>query len=209
MITHSTRRTRVVLPALLLGWATAVTSGFAILLRYKTTPGEATQPLQRWPSHSRLTPSSDLATLVLFAHPHCPCTHASVSELARLMSRVSGRVVAYVVVVRPPGVPEDWDDTELRRRAAAIPGIRVIRDGEGLEAARFGAAVSGLTLLYDEKGQLRFAGGITASRGHEGESFGGRRILAVLAGETPDRQDAPVFGCALGASANVGVEEGS
>jgi hypothetical protein len=130
------------------------------------------------------------------------------------MSRVPEGLVGYVVVVRPPGVPEHWDDTALRDRAASIPGIRVVTDEAGLEATRFRAAVSGLTLLYDAQGQLRFAGGITQSRGHEGDSFGGRRILAVLAGEAADRQDAPVFGCALGAGPSGGhrsdpVEEGS
>ena len=35
-------------------------------------------------------------------------------------------------------------------------------------------------LLYDGQGRLRFAGCITPSRGHEGDSFGRRRILAVL-----------------------------
>ena len=39
-------------------------------------------------------------------------------------------------------------------------------------------------------------GGITASRGHFGDSAGGRRIRSFVDG-TPDRGDAPVFGCDL------------
>ena len=76
--------------------------------------------------------------------------------------------------------------------------MTVIRDEGGAEALRFRAAASGLVLLYDGQGRLRFAGGITSSRGHEGDSFGRRRILAVLAGASADREDAPVFGCAFG-----------
>ena len=77
----------------------------------------------------------------------------------------------------------------------------MIRDDAGTEAARFRAAASGFVVLYDGDGRLRFAGGLTSSRGHEGDSFGRRRILAVLSGQTPDRDDAPVFGCALGIAA--------
>lgn len=179
-------------------WAGAAAYGFGVLLRYKNTPGETdASPPEVWPVESRLTPSKGEATLVMFVHPHCPCTHASVSELARLMSRVSGRLAARVVVVRPAGVEQGWDDTELRRRAAAIPGVSLDRDDGVLEAHRFHAMVSGFTLLYDAHGRLRFAGGITSARGHEGDSFGQRRILAALSGETADRADAPVFGCSL------------
>jgi hypothetical protein len=178
-------------------WAGAVASGFAILLRYKTTPGASATAPARWPPGSRLGPSSGGATLVMFAHPRCPCTHASVSELARLLARVPRQPRAYVVLAHPAGTPDDWEDTELARRAASIPGVVLGSDESGSEAARFGARVSGFTVLYDAAGRLLFAGGITQSRGHEGESFGARRILAALQGVSADRPDAPVFGCAL------------
>lgn len=192
---------RIAIPVLLMTWAAAVSAGYSFLLRYKTTPGEADRAPVLWPRASRLQgPSGGRAALVLFAHPQCPCTQASVSELARLMASVPGELTLQVVIVRPSGVTEDWDDTELERRAASIPGVVVIRDDGGTEAARFRAAVSGLALLYDDQGRLRFAGGVTPSRGHEGDSFGRRRILAVLSGQVADRDDAPVFGCALGVS---------
>jgi hypothetical protein len=111
------------------------------------------------------------------------------------------------VVIRPTDVADAWDDTELQRRAAAIPGVTVSYDDAGTEAARFRAAASGFAVLYDRDGRLRFSGGLTSSRGHEGDSFGRRRILAVLAGETPDRDDAPVFGCALGVGPHAAHRE--
>jgi hypothetical protein len=191
-------RARVMI-GLVLVWAGVAVSGFALLARYKSTPGQAEVGApSRWPAHSRLEPAAGRPTLVLFAHPHCPCTHASVSELARLMARFSDRVAGHVVIVRPTGVEADWDDTELRRRAAAIEGVKVSVDEGGAEAAHFQAAVSGYTVLYDERGQLRFAGGITSARGHEGDSFGQRRVAAVLTGQTADSATAPVFGCNLG-----------
>jgi hypothetical protein len=199
------RLDRRAIPVLVLAWAAAVSAGFAVLLRYKATPGETGRPPADWPRESRLpAPAGGEAALVMFAHPRCPCTHASLSELARLVASARQRPTVHVVVVRPNGVPEDWDDTELQRRAAGIPRATVMRDDGGSEALRFRASVSGFTVLYDAQRRLRFAGGITSSRGHEGDSFGRRRILAALAGGSADRVDAPVFGCALGAR-----EEGS
>jgi hypothetical protein len=190
-------RTRLLAACAVLLWAAAATTGFAMLTRYKNTPGEQDGAPVRWPASSRLEPATDRHTLVLFAHPHCPCTHASISELARLMSHYAGRTAVRVVIVRPEGVGKDWDDTELRRRAASVQGATVVLDEGGAEAALFQANVSGFTVLYDAGGELRFSGGITASRGHEGDSFGQRRVAALLSGETADRADAPVFGCSL------------
>jgi hypothetical protein len=182
---------------LLAGWLAVVAAGTALLWRYKSTPGAAGHAPERWPDGTTLARTPGVPALVMLAHPQCPCTRASVTELAVLMARFGGRLAATVVFVHPDGVDDDWDATELSRRAAAIPGVRVVRDDGGREAARFGAEVSGQTLLYDGDGRLRFQGGITNARGHEGDSAGLRRITAILGGAAPERNDAPVFGCAL------------
>ncbi len=98
----------------------------------------------------------------------------------------------------PEDVPEGWEQTDLWRTVAAIPGALPLRDDTALEAARFGARTSGHTAVYDAAGSLLFSGGITASRGHEGDNFGRRRIDSLLTTGTADRRNSPVFGCALG-----------
>lgn len=184
-------------------WVTSWAMGFGVLLRYDHAPGDARRlpPLQ-WPAATRLAPGPR-ATLLLFAHPRCACTRASIGELARLLPRLGRGVRALVLVLEPSGVAEGWDDTEVVRGAARIPGVTVVHDSDGSEAARFNAATSGLTLLYDAHGALLFHGGITPSRGHEGDSFGARRLLALVRGQAPDRHDSPVFGCALQGPAPV------
>jgi hypothetical protein len=185
-----------------LAWAAALGTGFTYLAQYKSTAAPVAEGIPaRWPAASEVVRNTDGPTLVLFAHPRCPCTHATVSEMARLLARLPGRVATHVVVVAPAGVPADWTDTGLWDRAAAIPGVQIRRDAGGREAARFRATASGQVLLYDQAGDLRFQGGITASRGHEGDSLGRQRLLAVLQGQTPDRRDSPVFGCGLGTTA--------
>jgi hypothetical protein len=179
-------------------WAAAVASGFAVLGRYKSAAADQERPAAGWPAQSSVPLSAVRPTLLLFAHPRCPCTHASVSELARLLARLPDRVSTHVLMVQPAGVPDGWADTALWQRAAALPGATVWRDRDGREAARFGAGASGLILLYDPAGRRLFSGGITASRGHEGDSVGRRRLQALLAGHPVDRDESPVFGCALG-----------
>jgi hypothetical protein len=179
-------------------WMAALATGFFALWRYKAAaaPADSGPPLQ-WPSDSTLELSRDRATLVLFAHPKCGCTHATVTELARLVARDNALMRTRVAVVRPAEVPAGWDDTELVSRASAIPGATVSRDEGGVEAARFGVIASGHVVMYDPSGRRLFSGGLTSSRGHEGESFGTQRIHSLLTTGTADRADAPVFGCAF------------
>ncbi|HEY5927690.1 MAG TPA: hypothetical protein VIV11_38660 [Kofleriaceae bacterium] len=178
-------------------WAVVVGAGFALLYIYKARPGSSGTPAAQWPADTRLALDRTRPNLVMLAHPQCPCTRASVAELARLIARVGDRVRAHVLFVKPDGVDASWQDTDLWRSAAAIPGVTVGVDELGEEARRFGIETSGHVLLYDATGALQFRGGITSSRGHEGDSFGQRRIVALLTTQTPDRADAPVFGCNL------------
>jgi hypothetical protein len=190
---------RLLYPALIVAWLAAVIGGFAWLSSYKATPGPTTSGSpSRWPVDSRIRRDPGRATLVLFAHPHCPCTRASVSELARLVGRLPGRVAARVLFLRPADVAEGWERTDLWRTVSSIPGTVALRDDDGVEAARFGAATSGFTVLYGPDGRLLFKGGLTASRGHEGDSFGQRRVVSLLTTGSADRSDSPVFGCHLG-----------
>jgi len=179
-------------------WLVAVAGGLAILWRYASTPAAAGVPApEQWPAASAVARAQDRATLLLFAHPRCACTRASVAELARLMARFHDRVDARVLFWTPAGTPRDWNATDLWTSAGRIPGVTVLRDEAGREASRFAVATSGGVVLYDARGRLLFRGGITAARGHEGDSFGQERIASLLTTGAADRADAPVFGCAL------------
>jgi hypothetical protein len=179
-------------------WLVAVSGAFAIVWKYKSTPSaEGVLAPARWPASSAVARSANRATLLLFAHPRCACTRASVAELARMMARFHDRLEARVLFWTPRDGPSDWNATDLWSSAARIPGVTVLRDEEGREASRFAVATSGGVVLYDARGRLLFQGGITAARGHEGDSFGQERIASLLTTGAADRADAPVFGCAL------------
>ena len=179
-------------------WLLAVAGGFGVLWKYKSTPGAggAVAP-GRWPAASAVARSTDRATMLLFAHPRCTCTRASLAELARILARFHDRLDARVLFWTPREAPADWNTGDLWTSAARIPGVTVVRDAGGAEASRFEVATSGGVVLYDPRGHLLFKGGITAARGHEGDSFGQERIASLLTTGAADRADAPVFGCAL------------
>ena len=81
--------------------------------------------------------------------------------------------------------------------AEAIPNVRVLIDEGERETRIFNAQTSSLTLLYDRDGNLRFSGGITASRGHEGDNAGRRAVFEIVAREAAEKIETPVFGCPL------------
>jgi hypothetical protein len=194
-------------PLVLAGiWLLLVAGSMSCLGAYSNTPGTTAAALRQWPAESRLARDSDRPTLVLVAHPHCPCTNATLGELELLMAQARGKVAAHVVFIRPAGLADEWAETDLWCKAAAIPGVRVEIDKDGVEARRFHAETSGATLLYSEKGRLLFEGGITLSRGHAGDNPGRSAITAILRRESPDETKTPVFGCPLFAAACDGKE---
>ncbi len=178
-------------------WIAILTTGFFSLAREEWTPvaGAAAQPT--FPPHSALALAPDVPTLILFIHPHCPCTRASMHELAELMVGLPHKVAATVVFTLPEGVGPHWEQGELWQEAATIPGVRVTTDRDGVEANRFGVKGSGHVLLYRPSGELVFSGGITPSRGHEGDNPGRSAVVGlVLRGHSP-ADHTPVFGCPL------------
>ena len=189
---------KTVLTVLLaIAWSgTAVLGGHA-LLKYENSPGNVGTVSSSWPSDSIVQLANDRPTLVMAAHPQCPCTRASVAELAQLMARVQGKVQAYVLFYAPREAGSDWQNTDLRRTAAQIPGVTVLSDVDGVAAQRLGAETSGHTFLFDPSGRLLFNGGITASRGHSGDNAGESAIVSLINNHISKRSQTFVFGCGL------------
>jgi hypothetical protein len=178
-------------------WLCAVFAGTTAMMKYKTAASAQVDPPARWPQASSIVRTPGHAMLVLAAHPHCPCTRATLTELDRLLVRAEGRLEATVLFVKPAGAPAGWEKTDLWDRVATMPRAKPLLDVGGAEAHRFRALTSGLVVVYDESGKLLFSGGITAARGHEGDSAGRAYILAALGGAHLEHPTAPVFGCAL------------
>jgi len=118
-------------------------------------------------------------------------------ELAQVVAHISRKAQIYVLFYTPKGSGRDWENSDLRRTAEAIPGVTVLSDVDGAEAARFGAETSGHTFVFDRDGRLLFNGGITASRGHSGDNAGESSIVSLINNGTSGWAKTLVFGCAL------------
>jgi hypothetical protein len=199
-------RSKTILATILVAtaWIAALSLGLGALLNYESAPGRVGPVPSTWPVGSKIQLAPDGNTLVMLAHPHCPCTRASVGELAQIMARTQGKVRAYVLFLKPQDSGADWDDTDLRRSAAEIPGVTVLSDVDGAEARRFGAETSGHTFLFDRRGHLLFNGGITESRGHAGDNAGESAIVALANNRKSSRVTTFIFGCSLFDDKNKG-----
>jgi hypothetical protein len=178
-------------------WCIGITAGFFVLLRYKLTPGEQGSIRCRWPDDSSIARLPGCFNLVMALHPRCPCSTASVAELERILAQFPDNLCVHVLVYRPSDGSDGWEETDLVRKVRKIHGVLVYSDQDAFEAQRFGARTSGQVVLYGASGELLFRGGLTASRGHQGDSPSQQAVKALLRGQPPELFDAPVFGCPL------------
>jgi len=204
------RRRRSIAIALSILSAVVTLPGLLALVAFDDAPGVALAAPGEWPRGSGLERHADRAELLVFVHPFCTCTDATIAELARLETSQpteSGVPAVTFVAFRPRGYAAS-EQSSLAQRVNAVTGARLVWDEHGLEAARFGANTSGDVLLYGSGGGLLFHGGITGSRGHEGDNYGltalrtavarsGRAISGGAGYEGVGSGVSPVFGCSL------------
>ena len=194
--TRNPRRSSKLL-VLILVWAGLVAGGFGFLDWYSNAPGAAGDPPGHWPLDTKIQPDGKRPTLLMFIHPRCPCTQASLEELAKILTHSKDMATVYAVFVRPSGVPVGWERDANWQRAAAIPEVKMIVDENGTEACLFGATTSGQVDLYDARGRLCFSGGITGARNHAGDNKGADAVYEWLRWGESTCNETFVFGCPL------------
>lgn len=179
-------------------WGMVSIAGILQVIRYKFAPCDFGITAPIWPNQTSLKHDASRPSLVLFTHPHCACTRASLEEFARVISRHSTDVSATVIIDVSDAAVADLSESDAWKQASQIFGVRVIADRSGQESRVFGVKTSGHTLLYSAAGNLLFSGGITGSRGHSGDNLGRSRLEGLLQSESstlPARH--AVFGCML------------
>src|SRR5262245_60869800 len=167
---------------LIAAWTVCAGLGLARMLTYELTPAASMAAPPLWPQATGISRDASGPTLVLFLHPRCPCSRATLAELERLIAVCDRPFALRIVFVRPAGTSDDWSRTDLYRAAERIPRAVVSDDAKGIEAAHFGVKTSGQALLYASDGRLLFQGGLTASRGHEGDNAGRSALSAIISG---------------------------
>src|SRR5207245_7080753 len=93
-------------------WLGMTVTATLLMASHISSPGQAGSPPLNWPETTRLPQDKSRPTLIMFVHPRCPCSRASVGELALLMAHCQGRVNVYIVVFRPAISTDDWALTD-------------------------------------------------------------------------------------------------
>ncbi len=188
-------------------WIAAVSLGYGCLLNYSSKPAVTTSG----PSHFPQSESQTLElnkngqTLIAFFHPQCPCSRATVAELSRVLTRQNifktrTNLKVYAVISKPAGTDASFVRSSLVSALEAMKGVQVVIDDNDEQSRQFGAQASGQILLFNQQGEKLFSGGITAERGHEGESSGGDALSSHINGQQTALKTAPVFGCSMESS---------
>jgi hypothetical protein len=181
----------------LLIWLVALSVGFKGLFDFSGTPGIASSLNSGWPASSKLKvpPNSDL--LVLFLHPRCACSRATLAELESLLPALKGRVKVSIVFFRPKGKDEAWIKGTIWKQATSLTDVEVTIDRDEFESNAFHAVTSGQAYYFDAAGVMRFSGGITPARGHVGENDGVRAIQTLASQRSAEITQTPVYGCSF------------
>lgn len=178
-------------------WLAAVTVGFYTLLSYSFTTKPLTLSDKVWPMKSKLI-HGDKPALVMFLHPYCPCSKASLNQLMQLLTKQNlENIKINFVFYKPSQDYSEWQKGTLWSIAETIPGANLIIDKDGKEFKNFHPGSSGDVFFYDTKGHLVFRGGITPERGHMGPNFGESQLKRAINGKYDNLSIFPVLGCSL------------
>jgi hypothetical protein len=91
----------------------------------------------------------------------------------------------------------EWVKSDLWDRASQLPSTQSFADLDGTLAREFKATTSGEVFVYSPNGLMLFHGGLTPSRGHEGDSVGTRSLEEIAHTGHSEVREAAVFGCTL------------
>lgn len=187
---------RILITIITFLWLALLVGGFGALLRYANEPGQEGADLKGWPAMASVSLAFPHWTLILFAHPKCPCTQATVENLNRILARTQNNLSVHIFFYKPTGgSAEEWENTSLWEKARNMPNTTAHVDLDGHEARLFAAETSGKAVLFKPNGQVAFQGGITASRGHEGDNAGMQAVVDWVVTNQSQVTKTPAFGC--------------
>ncbi|HZW06526.1 MAG TPA: hypothetical protein VFF65_05335 [Phycisphaerales bacterium] len=183
------------------GWCVVVAACSAALHLWSRQPGGSDSPPAVMPQslHHYQTPGRP--TLLVALHPRCPCSRATVANLQRALRAPDRRCTVVAFIYAPRG--EVWTDTDLVARLSSLPDLQKVIDPEGAAAASLGMHTSGHVVAYNDAGVLAFTGGVTPSRGEEGDCPSLDALIGAItpSGDPATSQSgfagASVFGCPL------------
>jgi len=177
-------------------WLGLVAAGYSRLLKYSFRDGGATAAPRTLPLSLAGGTPLERPQIFLALHPRCPCSRATMHELEKILTRAPNRADVTVLMFQPAAVSASWTEGALLDECRRL-NCRIRPDPDGALASSLGSLTSGALVLYDASGHLRYRGGITSARGHEGDNPGASAVIEVLTGLRESLSSMPVFGCPI------------
>ncbi|MBB3210076.1 hypothetical protein FHS27_005922 [Rhodopirellula rubra] len=118
-------------------------------------------------------------------------------ELEHIDAECERKVDLQFVFYCPDDEEVEWAKTNLWTHAARLSSHPIFIDRGGNEARLFGATTSGFVCLFSRDGKVLYAGGVTPSRGHEGDNKGRQTIRDVVLGRSVEHIRLPTYGCPI------------
>lgn len=191
-------------------WGVTVFLGMQMLTSYSLDAIQAPTIPTQWPCDTNIERLIGQHQLLVFLHPKCSCSKATVTELHKALQNSKRSIAVTAVFFAPTGALANWTHGDLWDSCSQNFDGQCFTDSAGRESTRFGVQTSGHVMLFDEDGAQQFSGGVTSSRGHVGDNLGSNLIVQLLNGDTINTVEPPVFGCqiALPGSSGSGNEVG-
>lgn len=175
-------------------WIGLVMGGLWSLENFSGSAGKSTRAPASLPLESRLVSKSGKPLFLVFIHPKCSCSHATYIELKKLKPYLQG-VEVKVIFNLFDQQSTDWSKTDLWEKFSSLPDVEMVIDSKSRETKIYQVTTSGHAFLYDEKLRLVFSGGLTPSRGHEGQTNGQIFVKSWLKNRSSQSFIEKVFGC--------------
>jgi len=148
---------------------------------------------RNWPEGAPLTLDPARVTLLVFVHPQCRGTEATLQTLAHVMARCAGHANVTIMMYEDPALLAHWKGSPTQSEAESIPGASVREDHMGEAASFFDVKTSGTALVFAPDGTLLYRGGITPGLGQVGDG----EVLQKWLLEGQGVRHEPVFGASL------------
>lgn len=177
-------------------WIFVILAGVSALARFAYVPGDAANAPKSWPILTRLPAPANRPEILVFLHPKCGCSQATLRNLETMLPEIGEKAVVKLVL-NDLGDPKLLEESRAFSTAKTLKNITLVVDHNGFETNAFEVKTSGQVMLYDESGRLVFAGGLTPFRGHEGVSEGELSIVKWLNQRDMTWKTTSVFGCAM------------
>lgn len=191
-------RKKIIISVIISIWVGSIIWSTKAMLIFQFTPGKMGKVFNDFPQKSKLVLDQTLPTLILFLHPKCTCSKASVEEIKIIKSSIK-KEFKLIAVVQTASLKLTDELEKLKEELSTLPHSTIVNDSYSFETNLFSVKTSGQIYIYSSFGELIYTGGSTSSRGTSSPSELRRTIASILETNKKPHQliTKSIYGCEM------------